>query len=147
MKKNTLLLFILLSTFNINAQEKNASVTKEKKEETVNRSPSGFIRCASVEYEELLRKNNPKRFNDAQFEEWLAPLIEKEKNATSNRSETGGIIYASTSPIVFNCDLVGDFEFRGFEFKHQNGDYITQSGGTLRCEKFLFFNFPPKFIT
>ena len=53
-------------------------------------------------------------------------------------SETGGIIYASTSPIVFNCDLVGDFEFRGFEFKHQNGDYITQSGGTLRCEKFLF---------
>ena len=104
MKKFTLL-FILTFIFNVNAQEKNASVTKEKKEGTVNRSPSGFIRCASVEYEELLRKNNPKRFNDAQFEEWLAPLIEKEKNANSNRSETGGII---TIPVVVHVIHNGD---------------------------------------
>lgn len=55
---------------------------------------SGFIRCASTEYEAMLQQNNPRRMTDAQFEAWIAPLI---ANAKNNKSQNGGII---TIPVV-----------------------------------------------
>lgn len=58
------------------------------------RKTSGFIRCASTEYEAMLQKNNPKRMTDEQFEAWIAPLI---ANATANKSQNGGVI---TIPVV-----------------------------------------------
>lgn len=58
------------------------------------RKTSGFIRCASSEYEKMLQKNDPKRMTDAQFEAWIAPLIANSKN---NKSQSGGII---TIPVV-----------------------------------------------
>lgn len=55
---------------------------------------NGFIRCASTEYEQMLQRNDPGRMSNAQFEAWLAPLIE---NAKSNKSQNGGVI---TIPVV-----------------------------------------------
>lgn len=40
---------------------------------------NGFIRCASTEYEEYLAANNPNRMTTAEFEAWIAPIIEKQK--------------------------------------------------------------------
>lgn len=39
----------------------------------------GKIRCATTEYEEYIRENNPKRRTGAQFENWLSPLVKKYK--------------------------------------------------------------------
>ncbi len=55
---------------------------------------NGMIRCATTEYEQYLQQMDPKRANDAEFEAWLAPLIEKAKN---NKSQSGGVI---TIPVV-----------------------------------------------
>ncbi|NJM79754.1 MAG: T9SS type A sorting domain-containing protein [Flavobacterium sp.] len=99
MKKiNIILLLISISLFSQNKKQSFDSVDG-------NRSPNGFIKCATVENEELLRKNNPKRLNDQQFENWLAPLIENYKNSPTLRSETGGII---TIPVVVHVIHNGD---------------------------------------
>lgn len=55
---------------------------------------NGLIRCATTEYEHYLQQMNPKRATDAEFEAWLAPLLEKAKN---NKSQSGGVI---TIPVV-----------------------------------------------
>ena len=39
---------------------------------------NGKIRCATVEYEEYLQAKNPKRSTNAQFENWIAPLVNKQ---------------------------------------------------------------------
>lgn len=55
---------------------------------------NGVIRCASTEYEAMLQKQYSDRMTDAQFEAWIAPLIE---NSKTNKSQTGGIV---TIPVV-----------------------------------------------
>ena len=44
------------------------------------------IRCATVEYEQYLQEKNPKRMTNAQFETWLAPLVEKQIAARKSGS-------------------------------------------------------------
>lgn len=63
---------------------------------------NGVIRCASTEYEAMLQRNDPKRMNEAQFEAWLAPLIE---NSKTNKSQNGGII---TIPVVVHVIHSGE---------------------------------------
>lgn len=104
MKKLTLLCLTFLS-LTLSAQIKKPSTYFSKELNNENRSPSGHIRCASVEYEELLRKNDSKRLNDQEFENWIAPLIKKYKNSESYRSENGGII---TIPVVVHVIHNGD---------------------------------------
>ena len=65
--------------------------------------PSGHIRCAAVEYEDFLRGNNPKLETIQEFEQWIAPLIEKQEN--SRLSQTGSIIYI---PVVVHVIHNGD---------------------------------------
>lgn len=55
---------------------------------------NGVIRCASTEYERYLQAKYPDRMTEAQFEAWIAPLIE---NAKNNKSQSGGIV---TIPVV-----------------------------------------------
>lgn len=96
MKKTTLLL--LFSLFSISFGY--SQVVKQKKvfgKPVTNTTPEGLIRCASTEYEQYLQENDPKRMTNTQFEEWLAPLIEKYKNSPEFRSQSGGII---TIPVV-----------------------------------------------
>lgn len=58
---------------------------------------TGIIRCATVEYEQYLQEKNPKRMSNAQFEAWLAPLVEKQKKLQKS-SKIAGIVI--TIPVV-----------------------------------------------
>jgi hypothetical protein len=101
-KSTTLKLFLLmpfLSLGILNAQQIENKVTKKelkfaKKSSEELAKANGFDRCSTVEYEQYLQAKYPKRLTEAQFEQWLAPLIEK--NAT-NKSQNGNII---TIPVV-----------------------------------------------
>jgi hypothetical protein len=58
---------------------------------------NGIIRCATVEYEQFLQEKNPKRLSNAQFENWLAPLVNKQI-ASRTHSKTAATII--TIPVV-----------------------------------------------
>ncbi|AZA77018.1 T9SS C-terminal target domain-containing protein [Chryseobacterium sp. G0186] len=73
-----------------NAQNKNPSKRVMKSE----LDPRGVEKCATTEYENLLKEEFPERLTTEQFESWLAPLIE---NAKANRSQNGNVI---TIPVV-----------------------------------------------
>lgn len=87
-----ILFFLMLCYSNFQAQNKIVFGKTYTVEDLKNMN--GFIRCASTEYEAMLQKNDPNRMNEAQFEAWLAPLIE---NLKTNKSQNGGII---TIPVV-----------------------------------------------
>lgn len=102
MKKLTLLTLasILISSFSF-AQEKKKTVFGKE----VELSPSGHIRCATDEYELYLQENDSKRMNREQFENWLQPLVEQQKQLQLTSSQTGGIIYI---PVVVHVIHNGD---------------------------------------
>ncbi|QYS91720.1 hypothetical protein JJC04_03080 [Flavobacterium covae] len=52
------------------------------------------IRCSAIEYEKYLQKKYPERANLTQFEKWLNPLIQKQRQS---RSVSNGVI---TIPVV-----------------------------------------------
>lgn len=59
---------------------------------------NGKIRCATVEYEQFLQEKNPNRMTNAQFETWLAPLVNKQiASRTSSKTAAPRII---TIPVV-----------------------------------------------
>lgn len=92
----TALLFTTVSSIAQTNNGKNLLFGKEVSQE--NKNPeNGIIRCATTEYEEYLQANNPKRLTNAQFEAWLAPLVENYKKLQMVASQTGGII---TIPVV-----------------------------------------------
>lgn len=81
----------------INAQSVNGKLVK--KETSAERlakleKTHGYERCSSDEYEEYLKSKFPGRMTKEQFENWLAPLVEKAK---TNKSQNGNII---TIPVV-----------------------------------------------
>ena len=102
MKKFTLLTLasILISSFSF-AQEKKKTVFGKE----VELSPSGHIRCATDEYELYLQENDSKRMTRDQFENWLQPLVEQQKQLQLTSSQTGGIIYI---PVVVHVIHNGD---------------------------------------
>jgi hypothetical protein len=117
MKKTTLFrnVFILscLLLFNIiNAQENKQKQVFGKNVRPENIDPrNGFIRCVTTEYEEYLQENNPKRATSEQFEAWIAPLIEKQKQLQSVSSESGGVIYIPVVVhVIHNGDAYGSNE-------------------------------------
>lgn len=89
------LLLVLSSTFAI-AQNRDKNELVFGKTYTMNelKDLKGVIKCASTSYEKYLQAKDPKRMTEAQFESWIAPLIE---NAKANKSNVGGII---TIPVV-----------------------------------------------
>ena len=110
MKKNTFLKFIftlilLTSTINNYSQEKRKTVFGKQINPASINPTNGFVRCFSEEYEKYLQETNPKRLSDAQFEEWLAPLILEHKNNQVLSSQSGGII---TIPVVVHVIHNGD---------------------------------------
>lgn len=100
MKKFTLatklsLIFVLAFSIQAFSQTKDGKkITLFGKEVS---AENGIIRCASTEYEQYLQENNPKRATNAQFEAWLAPLVQNYKKLQMVASQTGGII---TIPVV-----------------------------------------------
>ena len=107
MKKITLLLSFLICSSTI------AFAQIDMKEKTVFGkkinpefiAPSGHIRCASTEYEQYLREQNPKMESREQFENWMAQKIEEQRAIQNVASQSGGIIYI---PVVVHVIHNGD---------------------------------------
>ncbi|WDT68232.1 M43 family zinc metalloprotease [Cloacibacterium sp. TD35] len=72
MKKFLFLILLVFCTINITSQIK-------KSNKILNRSPEGYIRCYSTEYENNLQKNNNKRVSTNVFEDWISNKISKQK--------------------------------------------------------------------
>ena len=69
------------------------------------KSNQGIIRCATTENEAKLQAKNPNRLTKSQFENWLAPIIETQKqNNVANK--TAITIY--TIPVVIHIIHNGD---------------------------------------
>lgn len=70
-----------------------------------------FTRCATTQYEALLKSKDPQRSSNAQFEQWLAPKIIAEK-ATRQASRDANTVV--TIPVVIhvihNGDAIGQNE-------------------------------------
>lgn len=62
---------------------------------------NGYSRCSTTEYEDYLKKKNPKRLSAVQFETWIAPIIaierEKRKN---NKTQQTQVVY--NIPVVIH---------------------------------------------
>ncbi|WP_426090446.1 M43 family zinc metalloprotease [Flavobacterium sp. DSR3-2] len=108
MKKITFLIFIFLFTINWTFAQVN--ITNEVmlfgKKKIIKQG--SVIRCASTEYEEYLQSKNPNRLSTTEFEQWITPKIELEKNKKRNASKeykTNAII---TIPLVVHVIHNGD---------------------------------------
>lgn len=96
-----LLFFCILTLGNLYSQEqKTTKKTLFGKPITAkSKNPNnGKIRCATVEYEQFLQEKNPNRMTNAQFETWLAPLVNKQ-TALRTSSKTA-VIKIITIPVV-----------------------------------------------
>ena len=104
MKKNTqiLIVFLILSLFFIHFSYSQNGISISK------RSPSGKVRCSSVEYEKYLKLNNPKRATKEEFENWIGPkIIEYKKNQAIKRTTLTIITIPVVIHIIHNGDAIG----------------------------------------
>ncbi|MFM9826392.1 M43 family zinc metalloprotease [Flavobacterium sp.] len=98
-----LLIICLCLSFSGFSQQK---VLKSKASFTYKKSPiDGVIKCATTENEERLQIKNPSRMNNSQFEKWLTPIIEVQKQKNLN-SRTEATTY--TIPVVIHIIHNGD---------------------------------------
>jgi hypothetical protein len=102
--KYTLLLIICLSLSFLGFSQQQ--VSKSKASFSYKKSPiDGVIKCATAENEERLQLKNPNRMNNDQFEKWIAPIIEAQKQKNLN-SKTEVTTY--TIPVVIHIIHNGD---------------------------------------
>jgi hypothetical protein len=81
-------------------------VSKSKTSFYNKKSPTdGVIKCATTENEECLQLKNSNRMNNNQFEKWIAPIIEAQKQKNLN-SKTEATTY--TIPVVIHIIHNGD---------------------------------------
>ena len=115
MKTNTLLtiklifsVFCLISFGNSYSQNKKTTSKtvfgKTVKSASINQK-NGKVRCATVEYEQFLQEKNPNRMSNAQFENWLLPLVAKQKAMRANSKTAGTVI---TIPVVVHVIHSGE---------------------------------------
>ena len=94
----TLIVMLLLMCSFANAQVQKTPTVFGRAVKSQNINPStGHIRCATTEYEEFLQANDDKRMTDAEFEAWLAPLLDQYRSLQTSGSFDGTII---TIPVV-----------------------------------------------
>ena len=107
MKKITLVLSFLIcfSTIAFAQIDKKEKTVFGKKINPEFISPSGHIRCASTEYDQYLREQNPKTESIALFEKWIDKKIKEQKSLQEVASQSGGIIYI---PVVVHVIHNGD---------------------------------------
>jgi hypothetical protein len=104
MKKTIILKMLLIllcfttanQIFSQKKEVKQALFDKPVNESNIN-PENGYIRCVSNEYEDYLQENNPKRLNKEQFEAWIGPIIEKQKQDAIN---------GRTPQTVFNIPVI-----------------------------------------
>lgn len=111
MKKTTFLIFISLLTINWAFAQVNTTneVMLFGKKKIIKQG--SLIRCASTEYEEYLQSKNLNRLSTTEFEQWITPKIELEKNKKKNAVEGFKTNAVITIPVVVhvihNGDLLG----------------------------------------
>lgn len=98
---------------------------------------TGFVRCATVEMENLRRQNNPNLQTPDEFENWLAPLIQERKERIAQQRANGTYRMAVvTIPIIFHVitDGTGDTNLSAAQIQAQidqlNLDFSNQAGST-----------------
>ena len=105
MKKNTIKAFMLITagllTFTVNAQEKT-TVKKLKSNEVV--------KCATVEYENLLQKRNANRPSKERFENWIASKIEAQKAQRTAQRPNEVVTIPVVVHVIHNGDAIGSNE-------------------------------------
>ena len=112
MKKITFLLLLTLH-FTVSATFAQVSNTKEVmlfgKKKVI--KAGSIIRCATTEYEDYLKAKNPNRLSTAEFEQWIAPKVNLEKNKPLNSPKEFKTNAVITIPVVVhvihNGDLLG----------------------------------------
>ncbi len=74
------------------------------------KSPTAKVRCASSEYEQLLRAQDPKRATAAAFENWIAPKVQEVLDHKNQNQPTTIIIIPVVIHIISNGDAIGTNE-------------------------------------
>jgi hypothetical protein len=111
MKKITLLLLTLISILSYGQNIKDGRIVFGKTISPEFISPDGYIRCATSEYEEYLRLQNPKRESKERFENWMATKIQEARAIQNVSSQSGGIIYIPVVVhVIHNGDAYGTSE-------------------------------------
>jgi hypothetical protein len=105
MKKITIKAFMLIAagllTFTVNAQEK----TKVKKLKS-----NEVVKCATVEYENLLQKRNAIRPSKERFENWIASKIEAQKAQRTAQRPNEIVTIPVVVHVIHNGDAIGSNE-------------------------------------
>lgn len=114
------LLFILSLVFVINGfgqgkkpTNKNNNYTFENSHEKYKKDSNGLVRCATVEYNEILKNNNLKQDTDANFEDWInekVEVIKKNQSSNSQRITNTIITIPVVIHIIHNGDVLGTGE-------------------------------------
>ncbi|MBA5247893.1 T9SS type A sorting domain-containing protein [Marnyiella aurantia] len=128
MSKRSLLKSIFLSAFFLGVSTAEAQTRtkadsdvvifgKKYTNNEIQENPA-VVKCASTEYEARLQAQDPGRMTDAQFEAWLAPLVEKAK---MDKSQNNGII---TIPVVVH--VIHSGQPVGFQANISDNQVISQ---------------------
>ncbi|MBP0613591.1 T9SS type A sorting domain-containing protein [Chryseobacterium sp. cx-311] len=128
MSKRSLLKSIFLSAFFLGVSTAEAQTRtkadsdvvifgKKYTNKEIQENPA-VVKCASTEYEARLQAQDPGRMTDAQFEAWLAPLVEKAK---MDKSQNNGII---TIPVVVH--VIHSGQPVGFQANISDNQVISQ---------------------
>jgi len=102
--KGVLLLVVMGAFFTGFAQQQQRQNTSNQtsfdltEENQQHFDETGVVRCASVEYQNKIRQNNPRKISDTQFEQWLAPHVSEYKA----RIAAGERMAITTIPIIFH---------------------------------------------
>ncbi|GGG34994.1 M43 family zinc metalloprotease [Bizionia arctica] len=111
--KKVLGLFMFMMIFSLHAQQKSNSTSNSRtdsneplqltEENQRHFNETGFVRCATVEMDELRRQKDPTIQSQEAFENWLAPLIEARKIRVAEEKANGTFRRAVVNiPIVFH---------------------------------------------
>lgn len=88
-----------LFSLGISAQEKTKSKSKPAIRE--------YVKCATVEYETLLKKTNPNRPSTERFENWIAKKIEARRVQRSAQNVNDVVTIPVVVHVIHNGDAVG----------------------------------------
>lgn len=76
----TVLLLILGLTSSLFAQKAKFKISKSNRKALAS---TGYVRCATVEYEKMLAEENPAQISTAEFESWISSKIAKQESRST----------------------------------------------------------------
>ncbi len=101
-------ILVVVCSINIQAQQKN-KIFGSSVPEFGEDPQTGYIRCATVEYEKYLQNKEGKRLSDSEFEKWIAPKAKNMKRLLSTGKTDGEVfIIPVVVHVVHNGTVVGE---------------------------------------